>query len=120
MFNMCSFVLDLIKSHGSNEPRNIASKLNIKVFYRNMPVGVSGVLINPEIKKAIIINSRLSRKQQRVALAHELGHVLLHSKYYNLFDELDCDLRKQLDTDADAFAHMLLTKRGNHETKTCN
>ena len=34
---MLNMVLDLIKSHGSNEPRNIASKLNIKVYYKPMP-----------------------------------------------------------------------------------
>lgn len=112
---MLNMVLDLIKSHVSNEPRNIASKLNIKVYYKPMPACVSGVLVKPELKKAIIINSRLSRRQQRMALAHELGHVLLHSEY-NLFDKLDCNLRKKLDDDADTFAQILLN-RGNYETK---
>ena len=50
-----------------------------------------------------------------MALAHELGHVLLHSEY-NLFDKLDCNLRKKLDDDADTFAQILLN-RGNYETK---
>lgn len=51
MFNMCSFVLDLINSHGSNEPRHIASKLDIKVIYKPLPACVSGIQIKPEIKK---------------------------------------------------------------------
>ncbi len=111
---MLNMVLDLINSCGSNEPRFIASRLNIKVFYKRMPVGVSGVLIKPEIKKAIIINSRLSRQQQRIALAHELGHVLLH-KDYDLFKEIDTDLRTKLEHDADTFAHILLNKGVYHE-----
>lgn len=119
MFNMCSFVLDLIKSHGSNEPRSIASKLNIKVFYKRMPVGVSGVLIKPEIKKAIIINSRLSRRQQREALAHELGHALLHGEY-DLYGSLDSTTRAKLEIDANTFAHLLLNKGGQHEKERCN
>jgi Zn-dependent peptidase ImmA (M78 family) len=116
---MLNMVLDLINSYGSNEPRNIASKLNIKVFYKRMPVGVSGVLINPEIKKAIIINSRLSRRQQRVALAHELGHALLHSEY-DLYGALDSATRAKLEIDANTFAHLLLNKGAKHEKERCN
>ena len=116
---MLNMVLDLINSYGSNEPRNIASKLNIKVFYKRMPVGVSGVLINPEIKKAIIINSRLSRRQQRVALAHELGHALLHSEY-DLYGALDSATRAKLEMDANTFAHLLLNKGVQHEKERCN
>lgn len=84
-----------------------------------MPVGVSGVLIKPEIKKAIIINSRLSRQQQRIALAHQLGHVFLH-KDYDLFKEIDADLRKKLEHDADTFAHILLNKGVQNGKETCN
>lgn len=116
---MLNMVLDLIKSCGSNEPRNIASKLNIKVFYKRMPVGVSGVLIKPEIKKAIVINSRLSRRQQRVALAHELGHALLHSEY-DLYGTLDDATRDKIEIDANTFAHLLLNKGVRNGKETCN
>ena len=116
---MLNMVLDLINLYGSNEPRNIASRLNIKVFYKPMPVGVSGVLIKPEIKKAIIINSRLSRKQQRIALAHQLGHVLLHGEY-DLYGALDSATRDKIEIDADTFAHLLLNKGVQHEKERCN
>lgn len=112
-------VLDLINSCGSNEPRHVASKLNIKVFYKRMPVGVSGVLIKPEIKRAIIINSRLSRRQQRIALAHELGHALLHSEY-DLYGVLDDATRDKIEIDADTFAHLLLNKGVKHGKETRN
>lgn len=79
-----------------------------------MPACVSGVMIKPEIKKAIIINSRLSRRQQRMALAHQLGHIFLH-KDYDLFGEIDNDLRIKLEHDADTFAHILLNKGVYHE-----
>ena len=111
---MLNMVLDLINLYGSNEPRTIASRLNIKVFYERMPVGVSGILIKPEIKKAIIINSRLSRRQQRIALAHQLGHALLHREY-NLYGTLDDAVRDKIETDADTFAHLLLNKGVYHE-----
>lgn len=111
---MLNIVLDLINSCGSNEPRTIASRLNIKVFYERMPIGVSGVLIKPEIKKAIIINSRLSRQQQRIALAHQLGHVLLHREY-DLYGVLDDATRDKIEIDADTFAHLLLNKGVYHE-----
>lgn len=116
---MLNMVLDLINSYGSNEPRNIASRLNIKVFYKRMPVGVSGVLIKPEVKKAIIINSRLSRKQQRIALAHQLGHVLLHGEY-DLYSSLDDAVRDKIEIDADTFAHLLLNKGVQNEKERCN
>ena len=116
---MLNMVLDLINLYGSNEPRNIASRLNIKVFYKRMPVGVSGVLINPDIKKAIIINSRLNRQQQRIALAHQLGHVLLHREY-DLYGALDDAVRDKMEIDADTFAHLLLNKGVQHEKERCN
>lgn len=84
-----------------------------------MPVGVSGVLIKPEIKKAIIINSRLSRQQQRTALAHQLGHIFLH-KDYDLFTKIDADLRIKLEHDADTFAHLLLNKGVQNGKETCS
>lgn len=111
---MLNMVLDLINLYGSNEPRNIASRLNIKVIYKPLPACVSGIQIKPEIKKAIIINSRLSRRQQRIALAHQLGHIFLH-KDYDLFKEIDVDLRTKLEHDADTFAHILLNKGAYHE-----
>ena len=117
---MLNMVLGLINSYGSNEPRTIASRLNIKVFYKRMPVGVSGVLIKPEIKKAIIINSRLSRQQQRIALAHQLGHVLLHREY-DLYGALDDAVRDKIEIDADTFAHLLLNKGEiQDEKERCN
>lgn len=116
---MLNMVLDLIKSYGSNEPRNIASRLNIKVLYKRMPVGVSGVLVNPDIKKAIIINSRLSRQQQRIALAHQLGHVLLHGEY-DLYGALDDTVRDKMEIDANTFTHLLLNKGVQHEKERCN
>ena len=116
---MLNMVLDLINLYGSNEPRNIASRLNIKVFYKRMPVGVSGVLIKPEIKKAIIINSRLSRQQQRIALAHELGHFLLHGEY-DLYGTLDDAVRDKIEIDANTFAHLLLNKGVQNGKETCN
>lgn len=116
---MLNMVLDLINLYGSNEPRNIASRLNIKVFYKRLPVGVSGVLVNPDIKKAIIINSRLSRQQQRIALAHQLGHVLLHREY-DLYGALDDAVRDKMEIDADTFAHLLLNKGVQHEKERCN
>lgn len=111
---MLNMVLDLINSYGSNEPRTIASKLNIKVIYKPLPACVSGVMIKPEIKKAIVINSRLSRRQQRTALAHQLGHIFLH-KDYDLFKGIDNDLRIKLEHEADTFAHILLNKGVYHE-----
>ena len=116
---MCSFVLDLINSHGSNEPRHIASKLDIKVIYKPLPACVSGIQIKPEIKKAIIINSRLSRQQQRIALAHQLGHVLLHGEY-DLYGAIDDAIRDKMEIDADTFAHLLLNKGVQHEKERCN
>lgn len=116
---MLNMVLDLINLCGSNEPRNIASRLNIKVFYKRMPVGVSGILVNPNIKKAIIINSRLSRQQQRIALAHQLGHVLLHGEY-DLYGAIDDAIRDKMEIDADTFAHLLLNKGVQHEKERCN
>lgn len=116
---MLNMVLDLINLYGSNEPRTIASRLNIKVFYKRLPVGVNGVLVNPEIKKAIIINSRLSRQQQRIALAHQLGHVLLHGEY-DLYGALDDATRDKMEIDADTFAHLLLNKGVQHEKERCN
>ncbi len=61
----------------------------------------------------------MSRRQQRIALAHELGHALLHSEY-DLYGVLDDATRDKIEIDADTFAHLLLNKGVKHGKETRN
>ena len=86
MKRMYPIVLDVIKENRSNDPDVIARNLRIRVHYRSLPKHLKGLLIKTPFSRDIVINSKIDINHKKVALAHELGHVILHKGGYNLFD----------------------------------
>lgn len=69
----------LIRKYGTNNPFRIARELNIPVFFHNMK-RQKAFCIYIMKNYSIHINENLSEQMQRMACAHELGHIMLHKK----------------------------------------
>ena len=74
-------VQNLIARYGETQPERLASAMGILVAYE--PMGVfegccKGFFIIHRRMKHITVNSDLPQELQRVILAHELGHAVLH------------------------------------------
>ena len=56
----------------------IAGKLGISVVYSPSKEDVSAVLFRNHVSASLIVNSSNEQSSQRFAVAHEIGHFLLH------------------------------------------
>ncbi len=73
------FIRYYTKLCGTNDPFVISRTLNIELF--SCPLGrISGYYKYLKRHKCIYINCNLDDNFQRVVMAHELGHAVLHPK----------------------------------------
>jgi Zn-dependent peptidase ImmA (M78 family) len=67
----------LLEKYDTNEPTELAECLGIHIVYEFL-ADVQGYYVNAGDYKFIVVNNNLDYYDQRVVIAHELGHVLLH------------------------------------------
>ncbi|WP_067931256.1 ImmA/IrrE family metallo-endopeptidase [Alicyclobacillus kakegawensis] len=96
-------LLRFYKEHGIYTPQDIdlglfLSNACIRVYYLPKP---SAYFRFRGDKYTIVVDKRLPRRQQRVELAHELGHVLLHVGHQAF---MPADERERQEYQADMFA----------------
>lgn len=71
------------RKYGEPDPFRLARDMGIIVAYEAMgdyPEACKGFFMCQSRKKIIMINSDLPKTVQRIILAHELGHAVLHRK----------------------------------------
>jgi len=77
--NIHARVKHLVQKYGTRNPERLANYLGIHVFYKEYSLKTKGYFIKTLRNKFIIVNSALDEDSQRIVLAHELGHAILHS-----------------------------------------
>lgn len=77
--NIHARVKHLIQKHETRDPLKIANYLNIAVSYKNYSHCTKGYYIRTLRNRFIIVNATLDEYSQKIVLAHELGHAILHS-----------------------------------------
>ena len=77
-------VKNLVKKYNTTDPYKICQKLGIIVIYEDLGI-VKGFCKSTMGMKIIMINSVFSAFAQKIILAHELGHAILHSDYDTAF-----------------------------------
>ncbi|MBQ0071698.1 MAG: ImmA/IrrE family metallo-endopeptidase [Spirochaetales bacterium] len=99
-------------SYYGRNPFDVADALDITIMVRNDFVKQKGafkIILN---RPFIFLNGKLSEQMQKIVLAHEIGHALLHREYavksgaimeFELFD-----MKNSLEYDANVFAANLL------------
>lgn len=98
--------------YGTLDPKQICDILSISITKADLPKGTNGFFFSVAGKKAIIINSALSKKEETYCLAHELGHALLHEQLnWAFLSQSTCFVTEKYEREADLFAvHLLLGK----------
>ena len=74
-----SVVSKLIKKFNTRDPFSIAKQLDIQLLFAELS-SYYGCYIYLKRHRCIIINNQLSPQLQRLVMAHELGHAILHKK----------------------------------------
>ncbi len=77
--NIHARVKHLVQKYETRDPIKLAKHLNIHVIYKQYSPHTKGYYIKILNNKFIVVNSTLDEYSQRIVLAHELGHAVLHS-----------------------------------------
>lgn len=77
--NIHARVKHLVQKYETRDPLKLARYLNIHVVHKEYSPYTKGYYIKTIRNKFIVVNSTLDEYSQRIVLAHELGHAILHS-----------------------------------------
>lgn len=98
------------KKYGTRDPYKLCKRLKINIIYMDLGE-IKGIYKKVVTNKFIVINENLDKFCQKVVLAHELGHAILHHskeiqalKDYDLFPKYS----NQIEIEANTFAAELL------------
>ncbi|MGI5892104.1 MAG: ImmA/IrrE family metallo-endopeptidase [Bacillota bacterium] len=111
---ICSLVAKLIKKYGETDPFRLAQAMRLTVLFEAMgkqPDACKGFFLYQSRVKVIVINSDLPEAIQRIILAHELGHCVLHKEAARLsafHDFALYDSSSQYEYEANLFTAELL------------
>jgi Zn-dependent peptidase ImmA (M78 family) len=103
-------ILKLIRKFKTNDPFEIATRLNINIWYEDLGIGTRGLYYRKLRRRFIVIHNGLEDDWQRFICAHELGHDRLHpgiSRFW--LDEQSLYNAGKYERQANKFAVKLLT-----------
>ena len=78
MINIHARVKHLVQKYGTRNPEKLAKELGIYVIKTEYSQRTKGYFVCMLRNRFITVNSSLDWLSQRIVLAHELGHALLH------------------------------------------
>lgn len=102
-------VKNLIEKYGTKDPVKLTKKMKINVRYVELG-NIKGFYKKILSKKYIFVNSELNNFEQKLVLAHELGHALLHSSkdFEFMIDYTRLIRRSKIKQEANEFASYLI------------
>jgi len=107
---MDNIIRQLIRKYTTNDPFELASYLNITVWFRDLGNGTRGLYIKKLRRRYIVIHEDLDDQWKRFVCAHELAHDRLHpglSRFW--LDEHSFFHAEKFERQANKFAVRLLT-----------
>ncbi|MCF8566869.1 ImmA/IrrE family metallo-endopeptidase [Alicyclobacillus tolerans] len=107
---MDKVIRHLIRKYKTNCPFELASYLNITVWFRDLGSGTRGLYMRKLRRRYIVIHEELNEQWQRFICAHELAHDRLHpglSRFW--LDEQSFRNAGKFERQANKFAIRLLT-----------
>lgn len=101
----------LVKKYDTRDPYELCKCLEIKIHFYNLEKKLKGFFFYQSRQKNIVIDSNVNNVLERILIAHELGHAVLHTKIAMMkgFQEMEVlDGRSQDEDEANFFAAELL------------
>ena len=101
----------LTKKYGTRDPYELCALLGIKIHYIDMQKKLKGFFYYQSRQKNIVIDSNVNDVLERILIAHELGHAVLHTKIAMMrgFQEMEVlDGGSKEEDEANFFAAELL------------
>ena len=101
----------LTKKYGTRDPHELCALLGIKIHYIDMQKKLKGFFYYQSRQKNIVIDSNVNEVLERILIAHELGHAVLHTKIAMMrgFQEMEVlDGGSKEEDEANFFAAELL------------
>lgn len=78
--HIISVVEKLVRKYDTRDPYELCRLLGIKVHYHDMQKKLKGFFYYQSRQKNIVIDSNVNEVLERILIAHELGHAILHTK----------------------------------------
>ena len=78
-------VTDLCKQYNTTDPYDLAEKLGIFLRKEDLGDEIDGFYLSTRGRSFICLNSTLPEHTMRLALAHELGHAVLHPELNSMW-----------------------------------
>lgn len=103
-------VVNLERKYGTRNPYKLCKRMKINIVYMDLG-NIKGIYKKVVTNKFIVINENLDEFCQKVVLAHELRHAILHhSKEIQALKDYDLFPRytNQIEIEANTFAAELL------------
>lgn len=109
---MNNVILKLVRKYKTNDPFELADRLNISVRFHDLGKGTRGLYIKKLKRRYIIIHKDLDFHWSRFVCAHELGHDRLHPGLNRFWlDEKTFFNADKFERQANKFAIRLLTSK---------
>lgn len=101
-------VQQLVDTFETNDPFRLSRLLHLHLLPGRTPAGIWGILMRYDNESFFGYDISISADKQRIYIAHEIGHLVLHGDHAPLFLELDEPRPSALEAEAQAFATDLL------------
>lgn len=101
----------LVKKYHTSDPYELCKLLGIKIHYYDLEKKLKGFFFYQSRQKNIVIDSNVNEILERILVAHELGHAILHTKIAMMkgFQEMEVlDGGSQEEDEANFFVAELL------------
>lgn len=96
-----------VQKYETRDPQRLANELNILVYRQDLGE-CQGCYIYMKRRKCIFLDQNLEEQEEKMVLAHELGHAILHRKQNCYFLRERTLLLPGIEREANIFAAELL------------
>lgn len=101
----------LVRKYHTRDPYELCQLLGIKIHYYDLQKKLKGFFFYQSRQKNIVIDNNVNKILERILVAHELGHAVLHTKIAMMrgFQEMEVFDDKSIEeNEANFFAAELL------------